>query len=270
MIYQYPSSPKPAYGVTTTQKHRTLISGTQSGGELRQRSIRFPKRNVGLLYNYLSLSDRNIIQNFFKDRDGSYEEFWYVDYKSKHWHDEYVGRGGPLNLIGAIQDDGGTFTSDTVACIKFITDGITPNEMHLLPAAPAHDDAYYFGAGSPFDLLTITIGTAGTPVYDPEVAGWTITWEYWNGTTWHAFAGGEFTDDTVGFTAAAGAKDFHINTMPTDWAITSVYNINAYWIRARVELFVTCTVRPLGSGAVVNSKYYDLHGVTTSEGKSVV
>lgn len=254
----YPATPLPSYSLQTGSSFKTLVSDFDSGAETRRKLIRFPKRNYSMTYNYLVIADRNTLQNFYRNVGGMSDSFWFVDFESRGWIDEYVGRGGPLDLFSALYDDGGTITNQTIACVAG-----TANAMTLLPAVPVVNDAYYFGSNSQFDLLTLTIGMAGAPAYNPGVAGWVITWEYWNGTTWHAYAGGEVTDDTVAFTAAPGAHDVHL-TVPTDWVITSVSSINAYWVRARVSTFETITTRPLGSGCTSNSHTYELHGVTCS------
>jgi hypothetical protein len=150
-------------------------------------------------------------------------------------------------------DDGGVFTSETVAC-----QNATANGMHFLPAAPAVNDAVYFGSGSQFDKLIVIIGTAG------DWTG-TIAWEYYTGSAWTALSG--LSDGTSAFEAAAGSHDVTF-TVPTNWAITSINNLNAYWVRARVATYSAIVTRPLGSGTTSNSKTYDLHGLTCS-GESI-
>ena len=68
-------------------------------------------------------------------------------------------------------------------------------------------------------------GTAGV--------GGTVTWEYWNGSSWAALSG--VTDGTTGFTATAGDGKVLTFTVPTDWAATSLNGSqNLYYIRALV------------------------------------
>lgn len=278
-IQTFPASPKPAYGISTTQKHRTLISGMASGGELRRRSVRFPKRNISLAYNYLSASDRDIIQSFFTDRGGPFEEFWFVDYQSKHRHDEYVGRGGPINLIGAMQYN---FSSGYTSQFEAARNE-TIDDMDLFANPPMLNDCYYFGSPTQFDNLHLIISAGGAGT-------WTITYEYWNGA-WTALAG--VTDDTNHFKNGSEGSypdlfddvDWDSNdleqadiseairlafernvtfTVPIDWAIYEVDGINAYWIRARISALTAWTILPKGASARINSKTYELHGITTS------
>lgn len=135
-------------------------------------------------------------------------------------------------MTGAVADDGGATTDETTEA-----NNATANDMTLLPAAPAVNDAYYFAAAGPFDKLTLNIGT-------PGVGTWTITWEYYNGSSWVALSG--VTDDTSGFTAAAGNHDVTF-TRPSDWGSLAVAGITGYWIRARVSNYTSITTQPLGT-----------------------
>ena len=125
----------------------------------------------------------------------------------------------------------GSYTDETTAA-----QNATTNDMTLLPAVPAQNDAYYFGFDKLFDVMTLNIGTPGAGV-------WTITWEYWNGA-WTALSG--VTDGTTGFTAASGSHDVSF-TRPGDWATTVVNAITKYWIRARVSAYTSITTQPKGT-----------------------
>ena len=155
----------------------------------------------------------------------------------------------------AVADDGGTYTDETAAA-----NSATANDMTLLPAAPAVNDAYYFGYDYRTRKVSVNIGTQG-------VGTWTITWEYYNGSAWTALSG--VSDGTAGFTAAAGEKDVTY-TLPTDWAKTSVNGASKYWIRARVSAFTSITTQPLGTQAygtgsiTIDKSYVTLEGVGES------
>jgi len=57
-------------------------------------------------------------------------------------------------------------------------------------------------------------------------AGYTLVWEYWNGTAWTTLT---VTDETSGFT-----QDGWVYwSSPTDWATTTVDGVTAYWVRVR-------------------------------------
>lgn len=140
-------------------------------------------------------------------------------------------------LLGAIADDGGTQTNETVAA-----NNVTANDMTLLPTIPAVDDAYYFGYEFSFTQLRVNIGVAGSGV-------WTVVWEYWNGSTWVALPG--ITDGTAGFKAGVGNKDV-VWTMPSNWAKTEILGFTGYWVRARVSAYTSKVTAPLGTQSWVH------------------
>lgn len=112
------------------------------------------------------------------------------------------------DIDSAIAEDGGSFTDETDEA-----NDATPDDMTLLPAAPATNDAYYFGYDLLFAKFDLNISTAGAGT-------WTILWEYWNGA-WTALSG--VTDDTTGFTV--GGTNEVSWTLPTDWATRSLESL---------------------------------------------
>jgi PKD repeat protein len=139
-------------------------------------------------------------------------------------------------LAGAVAEGpAGTFTDQTAAA-----NNVTANDMILIRATPAVNDAYYFGNATTFKALGLHVGTLGVGV-------WTIAWEYWNGA-WVPLNGvSDGTKNGVnGSLTLSGSVSF---TQPLDWATTSVDGITAYWIRARVSAFTSVTTLPLGTQA---------------------
>lgn len=129
-----------------------------------------------------------------------------------------------------ITDDGGLYVQDTADFADADAD-----DVELLPAAPAVDDAIYFGhATSKFARLEIDIGTAGD--WDG-----TVVWQYWNGAAWTNLA--DVVDGTAAFEAAAGVHAVTF-TEPGDWQKNTVDNVLAYWVRANVDTFVSITTQP--------------------------
>jgi len=140
----------------------------------------------------------------------------------------------------ACADDGGAYTWETTAA-----GNATANDMNLLPAVPAEDDAYYWsspdGTKKP-TALWLLIGTQG-------VGTWTITWEYSKGNgVWGALQ--NVTDGTTGFTATTGWKKVSFD-LPGDIALDTVDGQSGYWIRARVSAYTAVTTPPLGSRSYV-------------------
>jgi len=114
----------------------------------------------------------------------------------------------------------------------------TANDMTLLPATPAIDDAYYFGYATAWHWLNLEISTAG-------VGTWTITWEYWNGSVW--------TPLSVGYDTSNGFRASGMNSVafvhPSDWASCDVDGTTLYWIRGRVSSYSSVTTQPKGQQA---------------------
>lgn len=249
-ILTYPTSPIPGISFTMTQGFKTLVSDFDSGIEVRRTLLRFSKRNFSLSYLNVSLSDRNTLHDFYRNVHGMGDAFWFIDPETepKKWIDEFVGRGVVAPLAGAVADDGGVQTDETDHAAD-----ATTNDMILLPAVPAQNDAYYFIGTTPFDVLRINIGT-------PGVGTWTIVWEYWKGS-WSALSG--VTDGTTGFTATAGSHDV-LWTKPTDEVATTIDGIAGYAIRARVSAYTSVTTQPRGTQAWKGTRYFDLHSLTTN------
>lgn len=160
---------------------------------------------------------------------------------SLHW----FGETATTAMEGAVADDGGAQTDETVAA-----NSAAANDMTLLPLAPAVNDAYYFGSNRMFTILTLNIGTAGTPAYNPGVAGWLGAWEYYDGDSWETVS--TIVDGTVGFTTAVGNHDVTYD-LPDNWNATNVNGINAYWLRYRITEFNTLLAQPLGTQSWTNT-----------------
>ena len=130
-----------------------------------------------------------------------------------------------------------TWTSDASRDFMFETWGKLC-DMTLLPAAPAVNDAYYFGLASLWDWLSLYIPHNGQGT-------WTITWEYWDGAVWAAIPNAY--DTSSGFRI----DDWHSVAFPrpSDWALLTIQGLNLYWIRARVSAFTSMGTQPLGTQA---------------------
>ena len=139
----------------------------------------------------------------------------------------------------AYADDGAVFTDETTGA-----NSTTANDMTLVPAAPAAEDAYYFGrADETFSTLQLNIGTQGEGTF-------TITWEYYDSIASAWATCEDIVDGTTGFTAAVGWHDV-THTIQTglvkNWGKTTINTVEAYWLRARVSAFTSITTQPKGS-----------------------
>lgn len=138
-------------------------------------------------------------------------------------------------LEAAVEDNGGAMTTQTTEAKN-----ATANDMTLMEAVPANNDAYYFGSDYLWDELWLNIGTNGS---------WTGTtaWEYYDvDTTWHALA--VVTDAISNFEGGTGVKKL-IFTKDANWTAVAVNGITKYWIRARVTGYTAIVTQPKGTQA---------------------
>ncbi len=137
----FPATPKPSYSYVLDHQLKTEVINFESGTEQRNRRWRFPRRTFILLYKLKSFtaSQRDALTDFYYNRNGSYELFWYFDCQSRKWIDQYVGRG-----------DGATQTFDipailgTVVTLDTIDNILAENGDNLM----TEDGKYIVGEGS--------------------------------------------------------------------------------------------------------------------------
>jgi hypothetical protein len=93
------------------------------------------------------------------------------------------------------------------------------------------DDYFYWGCATKFGGLWINmLAEANTEL--------TLIWEYWNGAAWVDIVGPE-VDDTTGFTADGGGWVTWVAAAQTDWALTTVNSVEAYFVRVRTSTAAT-------------------------------
>lgn len=102
-IQTFPSTPIPAYSIIFEEGFETTVSEFQGENEQRLMGVRFPLRTVTLPYvRKTPTGDWATLHDFFRDRFGGYESFYFVDLEEANWKDEKVGRGtagaGPFDL----------------------------------------------------------------------------------------------------------------------------------------------------------------------------
>lgn len=135
------------------------------------------------------------------------------------------------NLTHILNDDGGVYTN------------IFPGSsfpLTLYPSPAAANDNVYFGCNTsltnsgPFTGLVFDIDTIAS-----ASTSYTITWQYYNGSTWASLT---VQDNTSSFTQVG------VNTvvweMPSDWATTAVNSITGYWVRARLSALTGTFTNP--------------------------
>ena len=138
------------------------------------------------------------------------------------------------NVTGAVAEDNGTgFTTETTEATED-----TADDMTLLPATPAVNDAYYFAGDATYRRLRLLISTP---------ADWvgTIIYEYSKGSsTWGTLT--VRTDEWNDF-KADGYANIRFD-VPGDWATDTVNGIaTKYWVRARVSVYTSVITSPKGT-----------------------
>lgn len=118
----YPAIPKPSYSYSMDHQLKTDVVDYEGGYEQRNRRWRFPRRTFILIYKLKSFTatQRDAISDFYYQRHGSYELFWFFDWQERKWIDQYVGQGD-----GATQtfDLPGTSTGTTGTVSGILTEG---------------------------------------------------------------------------------------------------------------------------------------------------
>ena len=151
------------------------------------------------------------------------------------------------SLGAAISDDGGVQVDQTTESANETT-----NNVLLFPAAPAVNDAYYFGDAARFNRVSIDLTQVGAGT-------WTITWEYWNGSNFNTALAD--IDGNTSHTSGIGAfKTGQLQTFafvaPSNWATTTVNSQGPfYYVRARISAFTTVSTRPLATKVSENYNY---------------
>jgi hypothetical protein len=127
------------------------------------------------------------------------------------------GRNGGIINAAIMYDEPGSYTDYT----NEARDLTGSNDVDLLPASPAINDAFYFGGLAIFGQVLANVTTAGTT--------YALTWEYYNGS-WVALT---VTDGTNSFQTTGWNRISF--TKPGDWATTTLNGQGPfYYIRARV------------------------------------
>jgi hypothetical protein len=163
--------------------------------------------------------------------DTSAQFEWHVDTSIRHILMELMGGISHPLVSAAIQDNGGVFTDETVDA-----QDVGANDVALLPAAPAVDDAFYFGLSYAPDHVSIDQTTAGAGT-------WTMLWEYWNGSTWASLANVVATGNADQF-KSSGLNVVQFD-LPTNIATTTINSQGPfYYVRARVHAFTSLTTQP--------------------------
>lgn len=157
----------------------------------------------------------------------------------------------------AIQDDNGAFLDQTTNA-----NSASANDMNLLPGTPVvNEDRYLFGHAEQFGQIKLDIGTAGT-------GGFTITWEYFDGSSFVALSG--VTDGTSSLSVLG--ENTVSWTIPGDWLATTINSQGPFFYVRAAYTAGTVTITPLGTKVKLDvDKYlaFVQNRIVTSSGLTV-
>lgn len=142
----------------------------------------------------------------------------------------------PIEPISALLDDGGAFTDYTA---PITTEAAL---VPLVPAAPAVDDAFYFGSPDPIAALQLQLDTV-------SLSDWTIAWEIWNGVAW--VTPPTLIDGSGGWRAVYSPR-IEVGSIALQ-APAVVNGVTAYWLRARVAAIGVFNTQPTARWAFIGA-----------------
>jgi hypothetical protein len=155
------SSPTPLYPLIIEPEFNTLISGFDGGGEQRRKKLLFPKYNVTVEYNPLSIADAKTVWEFYMARKGASEAFYIYDFSllpatSFNHVGEYCGIGDGSATIFDIP--GKSTSSQTI-----YMDGVdeTSNVTILTGGGESNSDRAQFDVAAPASGNIITADFTG-------------------------------------------------------------------------------------------------------------
>jgi hypothetical protein len=80
-------------------EYKTLISQFDGGAESRKQKYTYPRRNFSLSYKYLSKANALTLWDFYMERKGAYEAFYFVLPWTNTYTKEYVDSGDGSTVL---------------------------------------------------------------------------------------------------------------------------------------------------------------------------
>ncbi len=155
------SDPTPVYPLSVEQEYNTLISDYDGGGEQRRKKLLYPKYNVSVKYQKISLSDAQALWTFYSARGGAHEAFYIYDLALLLGHSfshagQYCGTGdGTTNTF----DIPGRSTSSQTIYVDGVDD--TTNTTILVGGGTSSSDRVRFDVAAPASGIIITADFTG-------------------------------------------------------------------------------------------------------------
>ena len=109
-------------------------------------------------------------------------------------------------------------------------------DVPCTPNPSAVGDGLYIGNSAPFDYVDLWVNQAGAGTY-------TITWKYYNGTSWLPLTLTGFGDRSNSWKRPG--RHTIMFTRPGDWATNSILTYTLYWVKAEVSAYTSQTVQPV-------------------------
>ena len=132
---------------------------------------------------------------------------------------------GQMNDLIFIYDDNNVFTDHSIKTNEFLRDDLSVDYV-------GGEDAIYVGLYKPFDTFYLELSeiAVGAPAF---------SYGYYNGTTYAPAS--QVKDDTSEWTRSG----FISFDRPSDWTLTTVNGVEAYWLRIEANANFTAVIRGL-------------------------
>ncbi len=133
-------------------------------------------------------------------------------------------------------NSGSSWTADTTRDLLFEEFGLNSLDVPATPNPSAVGDGLYIGGVAPFDYTDVWVNQAGVGTYS-------ITWKYWDGTTWSPLTLTSDGDKSNSW-KRPGRHTIHF-VRPANWQTTTILASDLYWIKGEVTAYTSQTVQPL-------------------------
>jgi hypothetical protein len=131
---------------------------------------------------------------------------------------------------------GVNWTADSTKDFLFEEYGDNSNDVPCCPYPSAVGDGLYVGKATKFSYVCLWLNQQGVGTYS-------VTWKYWNGTTWAVLALLSDGDWTASW-KRPGRWTVSFNP-PEDWATFSIDGSDIYWVKAEITDYTSQTKQPL-------------------------
>jgi len=131
---------------------------------------------------------------------------------------------------------GSSWTADASRELLFAEFGENSLDVPGTPNPSAVGDGLYIGHNALFDYVDVWVNQAGVGTY-------TITWKYYNGSSWLPLTLTGFGDRSNSWKRPGRHTIMFIR--PGDWVANSILTYTLYWVKAEVSAYTSQTVQPV-------------------------